>query len=329
MGFLFSIDLIICTYNNAPLLQKTLTGLTKLKVPTHIDWGVLLVNNNCTDDTSLVIEDFIKNSKLPLTTVFEKEQGVAVARYSGVKNTGREWIAFIDDDCILGEDWITEAEKFIKQHPSCGMFGSRIKLVFDKKPPPYVLNFPFAYAGKNHGSSPKRMEAVAGAGMVVWRDALEECKWTDYRVLADRKGKQLTSGGDMEIALRVGAHYEVWYNPYCLIDHLIPEQRTTKHYLQRMMFGLGASRHNVRALTWKGSYYLWLPYSAVYSIGLLAVGIADTVKELTGKRTKAGFMIAISPFLGWNAAVFSMLVTQQNEREAILGCAIKRNNLAN
>ncbi len=320
----FSIDLVICTYNNAPLLNKTLLAITQLKVPSFVDWGILVVNNNCTDETSRVVAQFINEGAIPVRTIVEGRQGVTAARFCGVSNTNRTWIAFIDDDCILAEDWLEQAALFIDEHPKCGMFGSRIRLQFEKEPAPFVLNFPYAYAGKNHGDTARLMPAVAGAGMVVLKKALEDCGWINNQLLEDRTGNQLISGGDMEIAIRVRALYEVWYNPQCSMNHIIPERRTTKKYLRRMLFGLGASRHHVLALSWGGAYMSWLMYSLAYSVGMLGMGIADTLKEWLGVRKKAGIKIAFSPFLGWNAAIVMMLLMESARRRMILGGAKKR-----
>lgn len=61
-----------------------------------------------------------------------------------------------------------------------------------------------------------------------------------------------------------------------------------------------------------------------YSIGMLGMGIADTLKEWFGARQKAGVKIAFSPFFGWNAAIVMMLQMESGKRRMILGCAEKR-----
>jgi len=58
--------------------------------------------------------------------------------------------------------------------------------------------------------------------------------WMDKRTILSRQGWQKAGvWWDMEITLRVGAYYEVWYNPACMLQHIIPERRTTKKYLQQ------------------------------------------------------------------------------------------------
>ena len=51
-----SITTAICTWNRSKSLRATLTSLQQLIIPPGIDWEVLIVNNNCTDDTDDVIE---------------------------------------------------------------------------------------------------------------------------------------------------------------------------------------------------------------------------------------------------------------------------------
>ncbi len=320
----FSIDLVICTYNNASLLKRTLEGIAQLSVPSNITWNVLVVNNNCTDETATIVKDQILKNEIQLRMVIETDQGLTAARVRGVHDTHSEWIAFIDDDCILAKNWIEEAEKFIKVYPGCGLFGGKIQLLWEKEPPSYVMHFPFAYAAKNHGDKAKRLSAVAGAGMIVKREALKKCGWINEQFLADRVGQKLVSGGDMEIALRVGAYFEVWYNPACTLQHIIPQRRTTKSYLQKIVFGLGASRHNVAALSWTGLYFPWFLYSCVYSLGMFGMCLANC-----GKREirSTGFKVIFSPFFGWNAAIGSMFRMNSQKRRKLLGCVKRDYNL--
>jgi glycosyltransferase involved in cell wall biosynthesis len=312
-----SIDLVICTYNNAPLLKKTLEALYSVNVPAATNWGVIVVNNNCSDETAQVFNQHIAKGVLPIRMVNETKLGLTNARLCGVQNSNADWIAFVDDDCLLENNWLEEAVTFVIDHPECGLFGSRIQLLWEEEPPSYLLYFPFAFAAKNHGNFPKKLKAVAGAGMVVKRQLLHKSGWLNEQYLQDRIGKKLVSGGDMEIALRVGTLSEVWYNPACILQHMIPVQRTTKLYLERILFGLGSSRHHVTSLNWKGSYLSWFLYSCLYSLGMLGMCLGDI---LFGKKRAAGIRVAISPWLGWNAGMRMMFTMDRQKRKRILGC---------
>ena len=69
------ITLIVCTYNNCDSLRRTLESLTRLAVPPGVAWEVVVVDNNSSDNTRQVAEDFL--GRLPLRYVFEAEQGLA------------------------------------------------------------------------------------------------------------------------------------------------------------------------------------------------------------------------------------------------------------
>ena len=90
-----SIDLVICTYNNALLLSRTLQSLINQKVSANIKWSIWVINNNCTDQTADVVSHFASISPVPLHGVVETQQGLTAARHCGVLSTTAEWIAFI------------------------------------------------------------------------------------------------------------------------------------------------------------------------------------------------------------------------------------------
>jgi glycosyltransferase involved in cell wall biosynthesis len=312
-----SIDLVICTYDNAALLDRTLEAMSRLWVPADVRCAVLVVDNNCTDETPEVVERWAAAFPLPLRRVREPVQGLTPARLRGVTETAGEWIAFVDDDCLLAEDWVEQAARFAAQHPACGAFGGRVVPEWEAEPPPYVLAHRYAYAAKQHGDTAHRRKWLAGAGMVVRRAALEACGWTGRQFLEDRAGGRLVSGGDVEIGMRIAAGHEVWYVPECTLRHVIPARRMTRPYLRRITLGLGASRHHAAALTWKGSYPGWLLYSLAASAGFLAMG----VRQLFRPRMGLDVALAFSPLFGWWAAIGEMRRMDAEERRALLGCA--------
>jgi glycosyltransferase involved in cell wall biosynthesis len=319
-----SLDIVICTYNNAPLLERMLEAIARQKVSSRVKWSVLVVNNNSTDETPEVVERFARAHDIDLRIVCETEQGLTPARVCGVRNSSGEWVAFVDDDCLLAEDWVAEAARFASEHPACGAFGGQIILQWEQPPPPYVLNFPYAYAGAYHGETAQRRQWLAGAGMVVRRAALVETGWIEKQFLADRTGQSLVSGGDVEIPMRIAARYEVWYTPACKIRHVIPARRTSREYLRRIIYGLGASRHNSTALKWRGSYPAWCLYAAACSVGFCGLGVRQLALEISGRRHGVDFRIAFGPLLGWWSAMWRMLRMDSTERQQLIGCAVRR-----
>jgi glucosyl-dolichyl phosphate glucuronosyltransferase len=202
------VDIVVCTYNNADLLERTLAAIANQKVNESFSWSVLVVDNNSTDRTSEVVEHYIQTDRIPgLRRVFEPKQGLAQARLCGVQNTHSDWIAFVDDDCFLAENWLEQAMQFATVHPQCGAFGGKVMLHWEKTPSAVLLNHQRDFAACDRGSTPQQLSRqdyhIPGAGLVVQRQALEQSRWQEKQFLMGRSGKQLAAGDDSEIILRI------------------------------------------------------------------------------------------------------------------------------
>jgi glycosyltransferase involved in cell wall biosynthesis len=318
----FSIDLIICTYNNAALLDRTLTAISRQQVPPAVEWKVLIVNNNCTDETVAVVDKHLKSGKIPsLAMVLERKQGLTPARLCGVKNTTANWFAFVDDDCLLEEDWVAQAATFALAHPDCGAFGGRVILAWETTPPAFVLNFTYSFAEQDHGLLPKQVSCLAGAGLAINRSAIVESGWVEKQFLADRVGKKLISGGDVEIALRIAAKYDLWYNPECKLQHIIPTKRTSKKYLMGINYGLGTSQLFGDSMLWSGSYLAWFFVSVLTTFRFSVHVFLQALKAVTGHQSVIEVAISLSFVQGKWVGIGRMLYMDAQERRELLGCA--------
>ena len=259
-------DLIICTYNNAKLLDRTLEAIARQQVSANVFWSVIIVDNNCTDETALVVERYISANVIPnLRRVAEPKQGLAYARLCGVQNSTSEWFAFVDDDCLLQEDWVEQAIQFALAHPRCGAFGGKVLLKWEEAPS-ILEKYAQAFAASDYGEKEKQLSRscyhIPGAGLVIQRVALMQSGWLDKQFLSDREGQKLTSGGDSEIALRIlNAGYELWYTPTCILQHYIPAKRISEAYLAKLYYSFGIAAPYIAAMRWNHSFTVWLTAS--------------------------------------------------------------------
>jgi len=310
-----SLDVVVCTYNNAAGLDHVLEALASQRVPGGVDWGVLVVDNNCTDGTAAVLERRARDP-LALRVVREREQGLTAARRRGVQETSRAWIAFVDDDCVLGEDWIARAVAIARRRPEAGAFGGVVALEWEGDPPEYVQRYGWAYAQQEHGSEPTRVDCLAGAGMVVRRAALVETGWPDRQLLADRVGDELISGGDVEIVLRIGARRELWFEPGPRLRHVVPARRTAPRHLARLAYGLGASKLFGDSMLWGGGYPRWVARSLLEALPFARAALSAARR---GRRVDAA--VSLSFLGGWLAGIWRLLRADPEWRDALLGAA--------
>jgi GT2 family glycosyltransferase len=314
-----TLDVVICTYNNAEMLNEVLAALARQQAPSSLHWSCLVVDNNCTDHTQTVVEKYMMTGEIPdLRVVREPEQGLTPARMRGVLSSTAPWIAFVDDDCILEADWIAQAASFAENHPCVGAFGGKVVLEWAIQPPSYFHHFAYSFAEQDQGEFQKRVPFVAGAGLVVSRSALARCGWIERPLLADRVGETLVSGGDVEIVLRISGHgYELWYVPECKLHHKIPVRRISLPYLIEINRGLGISQALADALVWDGTSTGWVSASArklAKAFQTLALAAARRQKSLVELRVETSFRVG-------QLQGFLRIVTSPSRRRKLLGVA--------
>ena len=80
-----SISVLICTYNRARLLRETLAALGELEIPDDCSVDIVVVDNNSTDNTPLVVEEAITHGRLPIVHLRESQQGKSFALNRGLQ----------------------------------------------------------------------------------------------------------------------------------------------------------------------------------------------------------------------------------------------------
>jgi glycosyltransferase involved in cell wall biosynthesis len=84
---------------------------------------VLIVDNNCTDDTNQIVETF--HVRLPVRFVTERRQGLAHARNRAVTEFRGDVLLFTDDDVRLEPGWLAAYQDAIRRFPDADYFGGK------------------------------------------------------------------------------------------------------------------------------------------------------------------------------------------------------------
>ena len=92
---------ILCTYNRCESLAKVLASAACLELPKSVDWEVLVVDNNSSDRTGEVVEEFCRRYPGRFRYLFEPRQGKSHALNAGIREARGDVIAFIDDDVMV------------------------------------------------------------------------------------------------------------------------------------------------------------------------------------------------------------------------------------
>jgi glycosyltransferase involved in cell wall biosynthesis len=119
------ITVAICTFNRAESLRRALNSLTETRVPNDLDWEIVIVNNNSTDQTDHVVDEYIGH--LPVRREFEPRPGKSNALNRAIDVAKGQYIIWIDDDVVVDAGWLTAYAEAFRRWPAAAVFGGRIR----------------------------------------------------------------------------------------------------------------------------------------------------------------------------------------------------------
>nr|WP_319397844.1 glycosyltransferase [uncultured Carboxylicivirga sp.] len=239
------ISIIICCYNSERTIGETLRTIVNQKSIENIPTEIIVVDNNSTDSTFNIVNDFIKINPL-ISIVREKKQGLSHARIRGYKTSQYDYLLYCDDDNFLVEDYISNAYHIISTNKNIGALGGIGSPLFEIEPEKRILPYIEQYAvGKQANKSLDDITFskgyVYGAGAVFNKEALDYIFFNGFQFNSlGRNGKSLTGGEDIELcnAIRL-AGYRIVYNESLKFKHYLTKERLNWQYLKRMNFGSG------------------------------------------------------------------------------------------
>ncbi|MBD2385714.1 hormogonium polysaccharide biosynthesis glycosyltransferase HpsE [Cylindrospermum sp. FACHB-282] len=240
------ITVAIPTYNGENRLPLLLDKLFIQTGVEHLNWEIVIIDNNSSDNTSEVIGNYQKTRELncPLRYFLETEQGAAFARLRAVREARGQLIAFLDDDNLPDSDWLAAAYTFGTEHPQAGAWSGQIHGEFEVKPPDKFERIQAFLAIREHGSAPylfdpDNLNLPPGAALVVRKQAWSE-NVPQRPALSGKLPGILVQGDDYEPLLYIHhAGWQIWYNPAMHTYHQIPHWRLEKDYLLSLARGCG------------------------------------------------------------------------------------------
>ena len=260
---MLDVSVIIPTHNpNPERLHRTLLGL-KQQTFHPFRWDVLIVDN--ASATPLGRPDFTRSGLDNVRVLREPQLGLTHARRSGFTASHGRLLVLADDDNVLAPDYLENVVRLFDANPKIGALGGRSLPEFEQTPPAWMREFDGLIACRDLGPAAKISNglkpagairhvypefAPIGAGMALRRDAIKP--WlhgSTAAKLSDRRGTELTSGGDNDIVLTLMENgWEVGYFPELSLVHLIPAGRIEPDYLARLNRGIAKSWMEVLSL---------------------------------------------------------------------------------
>ncbi len=233
----------ICTWNRSNLLDQTLRRMTEMTVPDGIEWELILVDNNSTDDTPGVVGRF--DGLLPIRYIVEPKAGLSNARNTAVRHANGTYVVWTDDDVLVDPGWLQSYVSGFKRYPDASIFGGPILPWFEGDGPDWLhlvfRDVDVAYAARDCGEidSPMTESNIPfGANMGFRLSVLRERKFDPElgRVAGSMRG-----GEETAMVRDLLSHgYEGRWLGGAKVQHFIPRVRQTTRYLWDWYAGYGS-----------------------------------------------------------------------------------------
>lgn len=294
------ITLIICTYNREKYIRSLLESIAKNDYPTT-DYEIVLVDNNCTDGTRCVCEQFaVAHPEIAFRYVVESEQGLSAARNKGIKETKGEIIIYVDDDALVDSDYIRIYAEHFTDHPDTMAAGGPIEPFYETKEPSWMSPYTKALltAWMNYGDKMREYPSgrYPGGGNAAYRKEVFE-RVGLFNTELGRKGSALLASEEKDIFDKMKAlGMKVMYLPTPILHHIIPQAKLEEDYFNRLTLQIGRSeRMRTRAIS-KGKYIQRLLSEGIKWGGTLVLLSLYTLQG--------------HPMKGWKLVLFRKNVTK-------------------
>lgn len=258
------ISVVVCTYNRADVVLDSLISLVEQSMSPK-KYEVIIVDNNSTDNTKYVIEEFIgDHPEYNFHLVKESSSGLSYARNCGIRHSNGEIIAFIDDDSSADPRWLDELYTGFISHHQAILIGGKVLPRWEDYPPDWINQNLFSYFSLLDLGEEEREfkfdEHAIGTNFAVKKSVFAEIG--DFNVKLGRKGKLLIGDEETELQQRlILSGYSTWYIPSAIVSHKVPRKRMSHHYIFSRAYGTGQARaskilshHKFLDIVW---YFTW------------------------------------------------------------------------
>jgi glycosyltransferase involved in cell wall biosynthesis len=241
------ITLILCTYNRGPILSQTLSSIAASTLPPSVEWEVLVVDNNSSDQTREIVEGFCRQHHAHFRYLFEPRAGKSHALQTGIREAPGDVVAFTDDDVTVEPTWLQNLTAELNSGEWAGA-GGRTVLQWPSSIPQWLaIEGPWArhgLPGFDQGREAKQLIGPPfGANMAFRKEMF--AKHGSFRTdLGPSPNRDIPRPNeDTEFGRRlIAAGEHLRYEPSAVVYHPVPENRIEKKHLLEWWFDTGRAQ---------------------------------------------------------------------------------------
>ncbi len=227
------VSVVICTYDRQDLLLDCLRSLSQQT--SDCTWEIVLVNNYITPLGEEILREIEEIT--PLISIHQPQAGLSIARNSGVKVCGGQWVAFLDDDARVPTDYISIITEMARSE-DFDCFGGGIRVWWRYGQPRWL--------DVDYGSKPPLRDDRGiieegfnwGSNIVIRKSALIHVGGFPRDIGMAGKHIGYTAENIVQIKLREGG-YRIGYDPNLYIDHVVARHKLKMTWHIKAAFATG------------------------------------------------------------------------------------------
>lgn len=295
------LTVIICTYNREKYIRPLLESIVANTLPKS-EYEVLLVDNNCQDNTRQVCEQFAaEHPDVSFRYVVEPEQGLSAARNKGIKEANGDLIVYVDDDALVDDHYLKDYVDWFNTHPETMAAGGPILPLYEEGEEPTWMS-PYTKAlltaWMDYGTKVREYPSgrYPGGGNSAYRKSVFDQVGL-YNTSLGRKGGNLMGSEEKDVFDKMHSHnMQVLYLPWPVLHHRIPKTKLEKPYFDRLTLQMGISERQRTLALGCNKYFKRLFMEAVKWGGTLIL--------------LGGYTLQGNPYKGWKLVQFRWNVTR-------------------
>ena len=191
-------SVLMQVYNKEKHLSKTIESVLQ---QSFIDFELIIVNDGATDTSETIIKSFTDPR---INYIKQENQGVSVARNTGINAANADYIALLDADDIWKEDYLEKIDALIDEYPKQDVFAAVCTI--ESRGSTYQPTYSIANLSPNKSYVVSYFAAsyintiLTSSSTVLHKDVFEKIGYYN---------PSLPSGEDTDLWIRLGIDYTV------------------------------------------------------------------------------------------------------------------------
>ncbi len=132
------VSVIILNHNGKQVIDRCLSSVLTSNYPS---FEIIVVDNGSTDGSVEIVKDRFRNSKNVRLIESDQNLGASAGRNEAAKIANGRYLAFLDADTLVDENWLREAVLLMEQHRSVAIVQCKLLLLTETRKIDYVGDF--------------------------------------------------------------------------------------------------------------------------------------------------------------------------------------------